>query len=97
MPWIEQVSIMVNELQTIMEIERLEDLRTGKQSMGFGQEDEDGLTPSDSANWGISYLKNGKENSESEANGSTKGGKFSALERFDPDYFILISDLSSRF
>ena len=95
--WIEQVSIMVNELQTIMEIGRLEDVKSGKQSSSLINGEDDSMAPIDAANWGVTYLKNGKEHDENSDNGSTKGGMFSAMQTFDPQYFILMSDLNSRF
>lgn len=81
---------MVNELQTIMEIERLEEIRSGRTSAGFDQEDDE-LVPSDTANWGVTYLKNGKDRDDSLANGSTKSGIYNSMERFDPELFILVS------
>lgn len=94
--WIEQVSIMVNELQTIMEIERLEDIKYGKQS-AMNNDEDDTMAPSDAANWGVTYLKNGKERDDSMINGSTKGGMYSSMDKFDPEYFILVSELTGRF
>ena len=55
------------------------------------------MAPSDTANWGVTYLKNGKDRDENLENGSTKSGIFSAMQTFDPEYFIIMSDLTSNF
>lgn len=36
--WVEQVSIMINELQTIMEIEKMEESKGGSWSLGEDEE-----------------------------------------------------------
>lgn len=67
---------------------------------GFGKgnaTDEDDLVmnQSDAANWGVSYIINGKV--DSDVSGSKKNGRFSSLEKFEPEHFILISDLIEHF
>jgi hypothetical protein len=55
--WIEKVSIQINELQTIMEIDVIADTKASKSGLsGFSslQEDDDSLIHhSDAANWGV--------------------------------------------
>ena len=49
--WVEQVSIMINELQTIIEIEKMEESKGGSWSIG---EDEEVQGSSDSQQpWGV--------------------------------------------
>jgi hypothetical protein len=60
--WIEQVSIMINELQTIMEIEKMEESKGGRWSLGEDekiQESSDFQQP-----WGVQYLANGKASND---------------------------------
>jgi hypothetical protein len=57
-------------------------------------EDEDTLSNSDAANWGVSYMKNGKTIDDPLAK---RNGQFSSLDKFDPEYFITISELSEHF
>lgn len=91
--WIERVSIQINELQTIMEINYLADMKAGRGMMGG--DDDDMLSQSDAANWGVSYMINGKV--DEDTLGNKKNGQYSALERFDPEHFIMISELTEHF
>ncbi|TNV87499.1 hypothetical protein FGO68_gene6494 [Halteria grandinella] len=90
--WIEKVSIQINELQTIMEIDYLSEQRQGRGLMGG--DDDESIQRSDAANWGIQYMKNGKTEDDPL---SKKNGSFSSMERFDPEYFIMISELTEHF
>ena len=55
------------------------------------------MAPSDTANWVLTYMKNGKDRDKNLENGSTKSGMFSGMQTFDPEYFIMMSDLTSNF
>lgn len=56
-----------------MEIDYLTNLNAGKGMMG---DETDNLSQSDSANWGVTYMRNGKTDDDPN---SKKNGQFSSL------------------
>jgi hypothetical protein len=51
--WIEHVSVLINELQTVMDVDKIDEYRVGSR--------DDELNLADTSNWGINYLKDGRE------------------------------------
>ncbi len=49
--WIEHVSVLINELQTVIDVEKIDKYRVGTR--------DDDLNLADTSHWGINYLKNG--------------------------------------
>lgn len=75
-----------------MEINYMSSQNSGKGMMG--SDEDDSLSMSDAANWGVRYMKNGKTFDDPMAK---KNGQYTSLENFDPEYFITISELTEHF
>lgn len=69
-----------------MDVEKIDEYRVGSR--------DDDLNLADTSHWGINYLKNGRQVADIT---NTKGSAYQPLNYFDPEYFILMNELSAKF